>query len=152
MPSCRRWDSSTITSQGAPAGRWSNRRATRRTSQRCSKSQRETIVAIDPLADRAEAARLKKGVDGFRHVLIRAFGPDVIAGLQPGVHLCAWDAQRLRGGGNQVHLHARLRGIPHRLMREAVEGDLAAEFAVDAHQKVSVERGSDAQRIVISEQ
>ena len=42
--------------------------------------------------------------------------------------------------------------VPHRLMIERGEVEVAAELVVDPHEKVLVERGGHAERIVVGEQ
>ena len=57
-----------------------------------------------------------------------------------------------RERGDQVHLDARLRGVPDRAMRELADVEVGAELAVDPHQQVAVERRRHAERIVVGQQ
>ena len=62
------------------------------------------------------------------------------------------DADVLPAAADQVHLDARLVGVPDGAVDEAVEVEVAAELAVDADEQVAVERRRHAERIVVGEQ
>ena len=51
---------------------------------------------------------------------------------------------------DQVHLDAGLFGVPDGAVRNAVEIEVAAELAIDAHQQIAIERRGDAERIVVA--
>ena len=61
------------------------------------------------------------------------------------------DTNRLRGQALEVHLDPLCVAVPDRAMREGVEIERPAELAVDADEQVPVERGGDAERIVVGE-
>ena len=48
-----------------------------------------------------------------------------------------------------MHFDARGVGVPHRAMREMLESEIGRQLAVCPHQQVAIERGGDAERIVV---
>ncbi len=61
------------------------------------------------------------------------------------------DRDHLLALTHQVHLDALLGAVPDRAMRERREIEVPLQLAVDPYQQVLVERGGDAERIVVGE-
>ena len=57
----------------------------------------------------------------------------------------------LRDPADEVHLDALLGRVPDGEVIEGGEIEVAAELAIDADEQVLVERGGDAERIVVGE-
>ena len=87
-----------------------------------------------------------------RLVLVGALRPDRLAGLERDRDSGATDLRALVAKGNQVHLDAPLARVPDRLVLERGQIEVRAELPDHPHQDVLVERGSDAERVVVSEQ
>jgi hypothetical protein len=56
---------------------------------------------------------------------------------------------RCARAADEVHLDAAERLVVERAMAKRGEVEVAAELAVDARQEIEVERGGDAERIVV---
>src|SRR5438093_3026051 len=110
------------------------------TSDRLDEGQRKRIRSVEPLLHESEAAVLEQMHDVFRPVLVRALGPNRLVALHAELELGPLDADALRGSRHQMHLDPRVRWVPHRAVREPIDVEIAAELAIDAHEKVAIER------------
>src|SRR3990172_21814 len=109
--------------------------------------QAEEGVGIGPGLDREPARGAREALEFRDGVFVRVLGMNALA---LGEHERASEhARDLVGEAPKVHLDAALALIVDRLVREAAQIEVAVKLAIDAREQIEIERGGDAQTVVI---
>ena len=96
----------------------------------------------------ASAGAARQGVEASEGELVGVLGVDRLAGHEGKSRRPR--ARGLKFSSLQAHFNAAFLPIPRRLVRERLQRNVAAEFAVDAGQQVEVERRGDACSVIVS--
>src|SRR6185369_4750243 len=118
-------------------------------SGREEERQRELRFRVEPLPPAGETRALHEAPESGRAVLVRALGPDEVPLFEVDGRGASPDPDPLALERDEPHFDARFRGVEHRPVRESREIEIPAELAVDPEQHVLVERGGDAEGVVV---
>src|SRR5947209_4477922 len=109
----------------------------------------EALACVEPRARALEAGRGGERGKLREVVLVRVLGVDALARAEMYVEVERVDSDGLRARAFQMHLDPALALVVERDVAEGAHMEVGLKLAVDARQKVQVEGGGDAERIVV---
>lgn len=107
----------------------------------------EVLAIIGPDAAHRKPSRDGKAAQVAAAILVRVFGADRFPFRDP--EACSADTHTLIGAADEMHLDAARVRIVKGVVPEAIETEIACQLAVDARQKIEVERRGDACAVVV---
>ena len=107
----------------------------------------EVLAFVRPDTFHGEAAGLGQVSQGRETVLVGVLGVDRLARGEEERH--AADTNDLVAAADEVHFDPPLGGVVEGPVGELLDVEVGAQFAIDPHQDVAVERGRDAPSVVV---
>ena len=104
---------------------------------------------VDPLRFALESRDLGQARDLVVRILVAVLSPDGFAVLERDLQIGGVNRDGLLLQRLQMHLDASGLGIESRQVTELIQLEIRIQLAIDADQKIEIERGRDSQRIVI---